>query len=43
MPSMRVVPAQGQEFALPLVELPEIPVSPFLLEVEVPLHGSSTL
>ncbi|GAB0181886.1 cAMP-dependent protein kinase inhibitor alpha [Grus japonensis] len=34
-----VVPPQAQDFALPLVELCEIPVSPFLQPVEVPLDG----
>lgn len=43
MPSMRVASAQGQEFALPLVELHEFLVSPFLLDFEVLLHGSTIL
>ncbi|KAK4806786.1 hypothetical protein QYF61_005582 [Mycteria americana] len=38
-----VVPLQGQDFALPLVELHEVPVSPFLQLVEVPLDDSMTL
>ena len=36
------VPPQGQDFACPLVELQEVPVSPFLQPVEVPLGGSAT-
>ena len=36
-----VVPPQ--DFALPLVELHEVPASPFLQPVEVPLDGSTTL
>ncbi|KAK4810833.1 hypothetical protein QYF61_008805 [Mycteria americana] len=34
---------QVQDFALPLVELHEVPVSPFLQSVQVPLDGSTTL
>ncbi|RMC06383.1 hypothetical protein DUI87_15816 [Hirundo rustica rustica] len=42
MPSMRAVPAQEQEFAFPLTELHDSLLSPFLLDVEVPQHGSTT-
>lgn len=42
MPSMRVVPAQGQEFALPLVEFPEVPVSPFLLKLRFPCMAAQS-
>lgn len=38
-----VVPSQGQDFALPLVELHEGPVGPFLQPVQVPLDISTTL
>ncbi|KAK4831783.1 hypothetical protein QYF61_019096, partial [Mycteria americana] len=38
-----VVPPQVQDFALPLVELHEVPASPFLQPVQVPLDGSTTL
>ncbi|KAF1440525.1 Zinc finger RNA-binding protein, partial [Pygoscelis papua] len=38
-----VVPRWLQNFALPLVELHEIPIGPFLQPVEVPLDGSTTL
>jgi len=38
----RVVPTQGQDFALALVELHEAPVSPFLQPLEVSLDVSST-
>ncbi|KAK4811173.1 hypothetical protein QYF61_019804 [Mycteria americana] len=38
-----VVPPQVQDFAPPLTELYEDPVSPFLQPVEVPLDGSTTL
>ena len=38
-----VVPPQVQDFALPLVEQHEAPVSPFLQLVQVPLNGSTTL
>ena len=34
---------EGQDFALPLVECHEVPVSPFLQPVKVPLDGSVTL
>ncbi|KAK4832711.1 hypothetical protein QYF61_025172 [Mycteria americana] len=38
-----IVPLQVQDFALPLVEPQEVPVSPFLQAVEIPLDGSPTL
>ena len=38
-----VIPPQVQYFALALVELHEIPVSPFLQPFKVPLDGSMTL
>ena len=38
-----VVPPQVQDFALLLVEPHEVPVSPFLQPVQVPLDGSPTL
>jgi len=38
-----VVPPLLQDFALSLLELHEVPVSPFLHPVEVPLDGSMTL
>ncbi|KAK4818982.1 LOW QUALITY PROTEIN: hypothetical protein QYF61_022649 [Mycteria americana] len=38
-----VVPPQVQDLALLLVEVHEVPVSPFLQPVEVPLDGSMTL
>lgn len=38
-----IVPSQVQDFVLPLVELHEVSVSPFLQPVEVPLYGSTTL
>lgn len=37
------VPPQVQDFTFPLVELNEIPVSPILQPVVVPLDGSMTL
>jgi len=36
-------PPQVQDFALPLAELHEVPVSSFLQTAEVPLDGSTTL
>lgn len=39
----RAVSPQMQESALCLVELHEVLISPFLLPVEVPLDGSTTL
>jgi len=38
-----VVPPHMQDFALPSVELHEVPVSPFLQPVQVSLDGSTTL
>ena len=38
-----VVPPQKQNFALPLIALHEVLVSPFLQPVEVPLDGSTAL
>ncbi|KAK4826285.1 hypothetical protein QYF61_007132 [Mycteria americana] len=38
-----LVPPQVQDFALHPVELYEVPVSPFLQPVQVPLDGSTTL
>lgn len=38
----RIALSQGQRFALPLVEIPDVPVSPFLQPAEAPLGGSTT-
>jgi len=38
-----IVPSQVQDFAFSLVELREVPVSPFLQPVKVILNGSTTL
>ncbi|KAK4824703.1 hypothetical protein QYF61_017929 [Mycteria americana] len=38
-----VIPSQLQDFPFPFVELPEVPVSPFLQPVKVPLNGSTTI
>jgi len=38
-----IVSLYVQDFAVPLVEINEIPVSPFYPAVEVPLDGSTTL
>jgi len=38
-----VTPLQLQDLALPIVEFHEVPVSPFLQPVGVPLDGSTTL
>lgn len=38
-----VAPPQGEDFALPLVELHEAAISPVLWTVEVPLDDSRTL
>lgn len=38
-----VVPLQGLDLSLPLVELHEVAVGPLLQSVEVPLYGSMTL
>jgi len=38
-----VVPSQGQDSALLLVDPHEVPVSPFLQPVRVPLDSSTTL
>jgi len=38
-----VVPPQVEDFALLVVELHEVPVSPFLQPVQAPLDGSTTL
>ncbi|PKU43822.1 rna-directed dna polymerase from mobile element jockey-like [Limosa lapponica baueri] len=40
VPVCGVVPSQKQNFALPLVELPEVPVSPFLQLIQVSLDGN---
>ena len=37
-----VIPSRTQDLAFPLVELHDVPVSPFLLHVEVPLNCSTT-
>lgn len=38
-----VIPLQVQDFALPIVEPHEVPISPFPQPVKVPVHGSTTL
>jgi len=40
---MGFIPSQVQDFALPFVELHEMPVGPFLLPFKVPFNSKSTI